>query len=206
MLGTPTTGRKTARREETRAEILEAAWEVCRERGLAALTMRELAKRVGMRAPSLYEYFSSKHAIYDDMYAQGFSEFRDRLERLGRSQQPRRVLASAFRWFFDFSLEDPARFQLMFQRTIPGFEPSRRSYAIALEALGMARDLLAGLGITTRSALDMFTALANGLVGQQVANDPGGDRWRRLIGDAVDMYWQQFEPDMEGKQRKRRRQ
>lgn len=202
MLGTARQDRRAARREATRAEILDAAWELCREQGLAALTMRELGKRVGMQAPSLYEYYSSKHAIYDAMYAQGYSAFRDRLRSLDGGREPRRVLKGTIGLFFDFNLEDPARFQLLFQRTIPGFAPTEPSYAIAREAFEIARALLADLGITGSSALDMFTALTAGLVSQQVANDPGGERWKRLVGDAADMYWQKFGP--EGKRQKRR--
>src|ERR1700750_450754 len=65
------TDRRSARREATKAEILDAAWDLVREHGLAALALRDLASRVGMRAPSLYQYFDSKHAIYDAMFAQG---------------------------------------------------------------------------------------------------------------------------------------
>src|SRR4051812_6858156 len=63
--------RRTARRDATKAEILDAAWALVREHGLAALSLRALAAAVGMRAPSLYQYFPSKNAIYDAMFKQG---------------------------------------------------------------------------------------------------------------------------------------
>ena len=43
-------------------------------------------------------------------------------------------------------------------------------------------------GITESTHLDLWTALLNGLVDQQVANDPDGDRWIRLIPEAVAMF------------------
>jgi len=46
---------------------------------------------------------------------------------------------------------------------------------------------LAGLGIEGDRALDLFTAVTAGLAAQQMSNDPAGDRWRRLAGDAVRM-------------------
>ena len=55
--------RRAERAEATRREILDAAWALVRQEGLAALTMRELGARVGLRAQSLYAYFASKHAI-----------------------------------------------------------------------------------------------------------------------------------------------
>jgi hypothetical protein len=36
--------------------------------------------------------------------------------------------------------------------------------------------------------VDLWTALFTGLVSQQVANDPGGERWTRLIEESTDMY------------------
>lgn len=38
------------------------------------------------------------------------------------------------------------------------------------------------------AGVDLWTGLITGLTSQQIANDPGGDRWRRLLPDAVDMY------------------
>ena len=75
MLGEPMRNRRAERRDATRAEILDAAWAQVRADGLAALSLRDLARSVGMQAPSLYGYFESKHAIYDAMYAQGAQAF-----------------------------------------------------------------------------------------------------------------------------------
>ena len=36
--------------------------------------------------------------------------------------------------------------------------------------------------------VDLWTALVTGLASQQVSNDPGGDRWRRLLDPAVGMF------------------
>jgi len=79
------------------------------------------------------------------------------------------------------------RFQLLFLRTIPGFVPSEASYAIALQSLEQMRERLRALGVDDEAASDMWTAVMTGLVSQQIANDPGGDRWLRLLDPAVDM-------------------
>ena len=75
MLDAPNRDRQAERREATRQEILTAAWAVAREQGLAQLTLREVAERVGMRAPSLYTHFASKHAIYDAMFADAWTQY-----------------------------------------------------------------------------------------------------------------------------------
>jgi AcrR family transcriptional regulator len=188
VLGKPHVDRIAKRREAVRAEILEAAWAVAREQGLGALTLREVATRVGMRTPSLYSHFDSKNAIYDAMYGQAWREFLAVVDGRALPADPRAALKQMAMTFFDFSVADLARFQLMNQRSVPGFEPTAANYAPAVEAFeGMVHEL-ARIGITDPADVDMFTALIGGFVDQQLANDPGGTRWRRLLYRVVDMY------------------
>jgi hypothetical protein len=98
-------------------------------------------------------------------------------------------LVQSVGYFMRFCTADPARYQLLFQRTIPGFEPSHESYAISEAGLAELASRLAGFGLTDPRLLDLYTALVTGLTDQQISNDPGGDRWIRLIDDAVTMYW-----------------
>lgn len=195
MLGTAKRDRQAERREATRLEILDAAWEVAREEGLAQITLREVARRVGMQAPSLYTHFDSKQAIYDAMFGQAWSDCLALFESV-REEAPedgREALRFAARGFFDFAVSDLARHQLMNLRTIPGFEPSAQSYAPAVAVLDLARDLLARHGVTAQGDLDLYTAVIGGLIDAQHANDPGGERFSRLLDRAVDMLADSFD-------------
>lgn len=188
MVDVPTRDRRAERHEATRAEILDAAWELARAQGLAGLTLRDLALRIGMRPPSLYWYFDSKQAIYDGMFAQGNRQLLDRLAEQAWPTEPRAILGLAARVFVEFSAEDVVRYQLLFQRTIPNFTPSTESYALAVEVLKNMQTVLAHAGLHDPAHLDLWTALVAGLSAQQTANDPGGDRWLRLVDEVVDMY------------------
>ena len=190
MLAKPTRNRISERREATRTEILEAAWEQSRANGLAALSLRDLAGAVGMQPPSLYSYFESKHAIYDAMYAQGAQQFVDGWADMPVSDEPLAALKAVVHYFVEFCSADFARYQLLFQRTIPGFEPSPESFKISEDNLAEVGAYLSSLGVDEPEALDLFTALGTGLADQQIANDPGGDRWIRLIDDAVEMFYE----------------
>src|SRR5580704_8505641 len=119
MIDTPTRDRRAERREATRAEILDAAWDLAREEGLAGLSLREVAAKVGMRPPSLYHYFDSKHAIYDAMFAAGNRQLLERMSDHEWPEEPRALLRAMARLFVEFGAEDPVRSQLLFQRTIP---------------------------------------------------------------------------------------
>ena len=51
-------------------EIIYAALELASEQGLAAVTLSQIAERVGIRKPSLYNHFSSKEELVQAMYTQ----------------------------------------------------------------------------------------------------------------------------------------
>ena len=184
--------RRSRRRQEVRAEIVDAAWGVVREHGLAGLSMRDLGARVGMRAQSIYSYFESKLDIYDAMFHEGYLAFSAALDEIeqehGDSGGGAEVLVASAHRFFAFCTEDPVRYQLLFQRTIPDFVPSEASYAVALEVFDRMAQRFAAIGIDDPAAIDLWTALLTGLTDQQMSNDPGGDRWQRLIDRAVAMY------------------
>ena len=186
-LGEPTRDRRSERHAATRAEILEAAWQLVREQGLAALSLRDVAKAVGMQPPSLYSYFASKSAIYDAMFADGYRQLLEVRSALPPATDDDGFKAGARAWF-TFCTADPARYQLLFQRTIPGFEPSPESMVLAFQAYEIGQAQLAGVGVTKPEAMDLYTALLTGLTDQQISNDPGGDRWGRLLDDAIDMF------------------
>ncbi len=179
---------REARRRSARAAIVEVAWELVRGGGLASLSLRELAKRAGITTPTVYAYFPSKNAIYDAMFGQAAADFADRMSEPYASEDPRSILAGGVRRFLAFCISDTARYQLLFQRTIPGFEPSPESFAPAVRAFDLVRERLALNGIRDPRHVDMWTALTTGLVDQQISNDPGGDRWADLIDDLVAMF------------------
>ena len=190
------TDRRAIRHEATRQRILVAAWGLAREQGLAGISLRELADRVDLRQPSLYSYFDSKHALYDAMFAQGYEQLlaavepHDPDEPPGPAVDPHEQIRRMAHVFVELSVVDVPRAQLLFQRTLPGFEPSPESYALASRFLDKTRRRLHAAGFTRPADLDLYTALIGGLVNQQMANDPGGTRWLDLVDDAVDMYLQ----------------
>ena len=80
---------KVAKRREARmAGIIEFAWKLAREQGIAGVSLHALAREVGVRQPSLYEYFDSKSALYDAMFADGNRQLIERLDALKLPRSP----------------------------------------------------------------------------------------------------------------------
>ena len=180
--------RRRDRHEATKQEILDTAWSMVRADGLAALSLRALAHAVDMEPQSLYTYFPSKNALYDRMFADGNVELARRFAEAEIPDDARGALRAVAGIFVEFAAQDQARYQLLFLRTIPGFQPSPDSYALAVDVLASVRTTLGRAGLRHEADFDLWTAVVVGLAGQQLANDPGGDRYIRLIDDAVTMF------------------
>lgn len=186
VFGTPRGDWNARRRADALESIVATAWELARENGLAGMTLRDLARRLGMAPASLYSYVDSKHGLYDAMFAQGYRALLA-LDPPRGGNDVRTVVGNIAHMFVQFSVDDPVRFQLLAQRTIPGFEPSRETYALAQEAYEVLHAPLRVVADVTQDDLDLLTALITGLISQQIANDPGGSRWVRLVDEAVDL-------------------
>jgi AcrR family transcriptional regulator len=179
---------REARRQSARADLLTAAWELVREGGLGALSIRRMADRAGTTTPTVYAYFESKNAILDAMFCEAAEGFAQNNAEPVPDGTPHEQLVTHAHRFVDFCTSDVSRYQLLFQHSIPGFNPSPESYAPAIRALDSGKQLLAHVGVRDARHVDIWTAVVTGLVDQQIANDPGGDRWIRLIDEVAAMF------------------
>lgn len=163
---------------------------MAREKGIAALTLKDVAERVGMRAPSLYSHFASKNAIYDAMFGQAWTGCLEAMTEASKQlpADPRERLLSMTRVYFDYAVADLARNQLMNVRISADFEPSPEAYAPSVATFELGRTIMAEIGIRDDADFDLFSALVGGLVDAQLANDPGGNRYARLLDRAVAMF------------------
>lgn len=175
------------RREAKTSSLVATAWKLAREHGIGGVSLHGLAREVGMRQPSLYEYFDSKHALYDAMFADGNRQLLERLDALQLPRDPRAALKRHLGAFVAFALEDPARYELLFQRHIPGFAPSPDSYALAEAVLGGVVKVMQDAGVSDQGDVDCLVAMTAGLVDAQMSNDPGGNRWTRHLNRLVDL-------------------
>ena len=161
-----------------------------RVNGIAGLTLREVAVRVGMQPPSLYSHFESKNAIYDAMFCQawhGDEQFRE--AELRAPADPRERLVFIARIFFDFAAADSARNQLMNIRVLPEFTPSAESYAAAVECLDLMRGRTCATWASPKAAdVDVYTALIAGLVVPAGGERPRRHPWRRLVPRVMHSY------------------
>lgn len=205
---TPPVTPRERRRAQTREEILDAALAVMAEQGVAALNLTEVARRVGLRQPSLYQYFDSRTAVYDALFEQGMRAHHDHLAAAihAAGEGWAGVRASA-RATVRFAVEAPVLAQLLFKQSVPGFVPSERAYAPSVRAFQLLREAIASAvqhnhlhaAAVSDNGIALFIALVGGVAEQQTANDPDGrfddGRYVALLDPALDMYAGYFTPD-----------
>lgn len=184
----PTRDRRSRRRDARKASILAAAWNLARRDGLLGISLRDLADKVDLAQPSLYSYFASKNELYDEMFAEGNRQLIVEVHGEPFSDDPTQALSELVRRCVQFATTDPIRYELLFLRPVPGFEPSAASYAIAEDFYRSSAEMISAAGVTDQADIDLLTAIISGLSNQQVANDPGGGRWVVLASRAVEMF------------------
>ncbi len=98
-------------------EIVAAARGLLEEGGPEALSMRRLAERVGIRAPSIYKHLADKQELEVALVADGLREFAERCEEaVAGAGEPLAALARAYR---AFALAHPHLYRLMNDRPLP---------------------------------------------------------------------------------------
>jgi len=196
--------RRQRRRLETIEEIVGVAVEVMSEQGVGGLSLGEVARRMGIRPPSLYVYFDSKAAVYDAVFTRGWRSVDDVMEPVyadvNGAADLTGFLLRAGSVYLRWTIEHPVYAQLMNWRPVPGYEPSEEAYAAAVGTLdaglvAFARLVERGLlreGLTAERLLTAWTVLLTGVMTQQLANAPQESfehgRFTSTLPELVSMY------------------
>jgi len=114
---------------DLRSSLLASASELLEEQGLAALSLREVARRAGVSHNAPYRHFPDRDSLLAELAAEGF-------RRLGEAMSAKqgRVMGEAY---VRFALEHPSRFRLMF-----GGQLELRQHAALAEAARKTYDAL----------------------------------------------------------------
>ena len=176
-----TLNRRQRTRHATVAAILDAARAQMRADGAAALSLNEVARQVGMRPPSLYEYFpGGKYAIYDTLFRLGYEQYSLLTEPLAAIDDPWELLQMIAEGYFTFATTNPELYQLCFERPVPGFVPSDDSLAMSFGMLNQVRahmervlaPLANATGLTLEQYFTLSIALMHGITASHLANEP----------------------------------
>src|SRR5688572_23856706 len=156
-------------RDELMALALRAAGDIVAESGAAALSMREVARRIGYTVGALYHVFTNLDDLIVRLNEQTIMELRNSLERIrGRTNQPAQNLRLLVAAYLGFALLHTARWRLVFEHRLPDGQKSPPTYAGHTAAIfALVSDRLREAGITkdAASTAELATALWSGAHG-----------------------------------------
>lgn len=117
---------KTARSEReiarVREKILEGALDIIIKQGFDALTMRYLARRIGMTAPNIYNYFANKDELYISIVIRGFEMLHNDLSQAyHRHDDDIQRVRAMIETYMEFGMNKPRYYDIMFSRPTPKY-------------------------------------------------------------------------------------
>lgn len=174
--------RRAKRRQETIEEILGISEAVMTEDGVNALSISEVARRLGVQPPSIYKYFPSLMAVFDALFERGSRAHVEAMKAAMSSAKPgldslTKGLEAGGRW----ALEHRGLAELLFWRPVPSFEASDAAMAPSHEMAAIQRVALRdavragelGPAADSDDALFFVSTLISGVLTQTFANEPG---------------------------------
>jgi AcrR family transcriptional regulator len=205
-------GRRQRRRQETIEEVLDIAAEIMAEQGVAGLSIGEIARRMGIRPPSLYVYFPSKHALYDALFARGAQAILAAMQAwiaghpVASASTAEEILLDQAEAFVRWSLQHAPYSQLLFWRPVPGFTPSPQAYEPAIRLAELAEEFFTQLqrrgllraDVPAGQILRDSTILIAGVCSQQLSNAPHESfeqgRFTAALPGLVSMFARYYQP------------
>jgi AcrR family transcriptional regulator len=121
----PSGGRRERVRAATVQEIKATARRLLIEEGPQGVTLRAIAREMGMTAPGLYRYYPSHEDLWKDLCRDTYGEIAVAIEQALESipvEQAELRLVTAARRFRSWAVEHPRAFGLVFGMPLPGLE------------------------------------------------------------------------------------
>jgi AcrR family transcriptional regulator len=188
-------------------EALDHAQALMSEAGAGAVSVSEIARRMGMRAPSLYKYFPSRNAIYDALFARGNAEVSAYIDAaIGDAEPGLERLLVASRAMARWCTVESGLASLLYWRPVPGFQPSPESFAPSRQLWQRFREDLAVAArrrqltpdADSDAAMRLLTIVIAGISSQHMANEPDASfetgAFTSLTEPALQMFVHRYTP------------
>jgi AcrR family transcriptional regulator len=151
--------------------LIDATLQLLREEVPADLTLRRIATAAGTTTMALYTGFGSRDGLLDVVYARGFEQLGECMAPATLLADPEEAAVDLLKAYRAFALANPGLYGLLFERVLPGFDPSPEVRCTALDTTFGLVTTQAGrlLGVDAQDATAqelayLLWALTHGLV------------------------------------------
>lgn len=184
---TPT--RRDRQRAATLAEIKTAALDQLATRGPGGLTIRGVARAIGMSPAGLYRYYDGLDALITELIADAYNDLADAVVAVtAPSGDVRDRLHAGMQSYRSWAIEHPNRFLLIFGTPIPGYTaPEEGPTVAAVRRIGAAF-FAVGVEALDRWAPENPTNVRSSAAESKVAGDRFGDLPSEFIAAFVSAW------------------
>lgn len=179
-------------KEETRVNILDAAYKIVKQEGWQALSMRKIADEIEYTAPIIYEYFSSKEAILAELNKKGYLYLANEMEEARNLHElPADQLEAMWMAYWNFAFKKKELYQLMFgvQMNCCSMQKPAEIEAPSKLIRGAIRQLIGGKNISEDEVCRRYYSywsVVHGLVSINLVNRGSSDEInKQVLKDAI---------------------
>jgi AcrR family transcriptional regulator len=102
-------------KDDTRCNILTASLDIVKEEGWPALSMRKIADKIDYTAPIIYEYFSNKDAILQELTRMGYVKLSKQMEEAkAKFTDPAEQLEAMWLAYWSFAFKEKELYKVMY--------------------------------------------------------------------------------------------
>jgi AcrR family transcriptional regulator len=166
---------------DLKERIIQVAWKQMSESGAAALSLRAIARELGVTAPAIYNYFPDRDALVTALIIEAYLSFGDSqlaaCDAVHADDLAGRMIATGLayrRW----ALAYPEPYQLIFGTPIPGYvAPFEQVFPAAARSLGAIVSVVEGLRRANRLQVGNFPQTEPG-------SETQFEKWKTFGGEA----------------------
>lgn len=153
-----------------RQDILDAAAELLTEHGSEAVTLRAIARRIGISAPSIYGHFADRQTVLFTLAQSAFAELTEWLGRAARAEpDPAVALRCVCLAYLDFATDEPKRYRIMFGGVWDATDAIDSPGVGAVELNALGRDALATFTEVFRACVEAGRSSSNDAAADSIA-------------------------------------
>ena len=194
--------RRLRQKDEVRTSILATAWQIVKEEGWQALSIRKIADAIEYSVPVIYDHFENKEAILFEFGKEGFQLLTKKIQQaIEKGDDPADKLKMAANAYWSFASRNKEYYQLMYGVGMVGCEVEK-CFTERADFRNMVMEPITRLVAKSKSP-DMnpcmkyytFWSILHGLISIKNMNNPNVTEEinKMVMDDAIDGFIKNFE-------------
>lgn len=183
--------------KNTKEKILLAASKLFLTGGIAALSVRAIARESNLSTIGIYSHFNGKQGILDALYIEGFTRFIKAVDVPINIDNPKESIMMAIRGYITTAINYRGHYLLIFGESVADYTPSDEAKKMSVQAFMQTTKVIETILPTEarfeqkRNATLQIWSIVHGYIGlmyHAIAEEIDANLWESLILDTVSLH------------------